>query len=169
MKKIFKGCAIIAVVAIFFVALLGYLTFRPRYKDASNHKPFSDIVQKRVSTKRAVILVDDESSLINDSYSYSLEDGTMYGLNSNLKTVLELPVGTQVYIDKAELHTGSVSGTTSAYLFGKFYDSKTNKEYSFQYNWGYYHSIYEDKPYWTFKKGFWQTASTDQKFYISKP
>ncbi|MFI8605965.1 hypothetical protein ACIGCP_15980 [Cellulophaga baltica] len=90
-------------------------------------------------------------------------------MNSDLEILAEIPIGAAVQIDKIELHTNRVSGTSSAYLLGKVYSKEKQESYSFQYTWGDYHLLYEDKPYWTFELAFWQDEPLTEKYFIDVP
>lgn len=167
MKKILLGCGLVLVLGFGILYLIFYKFSTPKYRDSSKDKPFSTIINKKLITKKTVLIIKHPENPISENYSYHLEDGNSYGMDSDLEIVAEIPIGTEVHIDKAELHKGRVSGTTSAYLFGKI-DSK-EKEYTFQYPWGDYHSLYEEKPYWTFKLAFWQDEALTEKYVIEIP
>jgi hypothetical protein len=169
MKKIAIGCGIFLVVGIGLVCLMFYILSLPKLKDSSDQKPFSEIVNKTLTTKKRTLILVHPGILKNENYTYHLEDGTSYGMDSDLEVIAEIPIGSKVTIDKVELHTGRVSGTTSAYLFGKVSPKGTQKEYTFEYTWGNYHSLYEDTPYWTFELAFWQDAPLTKKYFIAVP
>lgn len=169
MKKVVIGCGIALLVGVGFLALILYLSFRPKYKDVSDVSPFAEIVGKKITTKRKALIVAYPGEPVNKNYLNQLEDGTAFGFDSRLPTLVELPLGTEVVIDKVELHTGRVSGFTSAYLFGRVYSEEKQQEYAFQYSWGEHHVIYQDKPYWDFGLAFWQEEALEGKFYIDVP
>jgi len=169
MKKIVTGLGIFLVLGIGFMAFMFYLISRPKYRNVSKEKPFSEIVNKKLTTKKPTLILKHPNTVKDENYTYHLEDGTSFGMDSGLEVVTEIPLETEVIIDKMELHTGRVSGTTTAYVFGKVYDKKTQKDYTFQYTWGDYHFLYEDKPYWTFQSAFWQDEPLTEKYFIEVP
>jgi len=127
---------------------------------------YSEVVNKQLTTKKVILLIENPEIPIYEEYVYHLEDGNSYGMNPNLTIAAEIPIGTEVTIDKVELHTSGVSGTTSAYLFGKVYSEEKQQEYTFQYIWGDHHVLYENEPYWTFKLAFWQDEPLTEKYFI---
>ena len=142
-----------------------YLAFRPKFSEVSDKRPFSGFVGKKMTTKiPSAIAVNPESR--PKKYSFVLEDGTGYNVKA-LDVKAEIPVGTEFVINNAELHTGRVSGTTSAYLFGTII--LEDIRYEFEYTWGHYHSLQVDKPYWTFEQAFWQETELMEKFFIKVP
>ncbi|WP_405410470.1 hypothetical protein [Maribacter sp. Asnod1-A12] len=169
MKKIIIGCGILLVIGIGFVFLLFYIFSKPKFKDVTKQKPFAEISNKTLSTKKRTSILMYPGIPIKENYKYHLEDGSSFGMDSDLEEIVSIPIGAEVTIDNVELHTGRVSGTTTAYLFGKIYDKGTATEYPFQYSWGDYHSLYEDNPYWTFELAFWQELPLTQKYYIDLP
>lgn len=169
MRKVFIGIAIVAVVVIGFVVVIFYIAFRPKFKDVSDVPPFVEIVNTRLTTKRETLMLEYPAIPQDQNYAFHLEDGTAYGMDSDLPILARLPVGTEITIDKVEMHTGRVSGITSVYIFGKVYSQENQPEYTFQYTWGEYHFIYQEEPYWTFEKAFWQTEALEGKFYIEVP
>jgi len=169
MKSILIGCAIVVLVIVLLIVLSFYLISQPKFKNVSDVEPFKAIINRKLTSKKKTLILKYPGKPKDANYVFVLEDGTGFGMNSNLPTIVVLPIGTEVIFDTVELHTGRVSGTTSAYLFGKVYSSKTHQEYLFQYHWGHYHSLNEDKPYWTFEKAFWQDKSLDKKFHIDVP
>ncbi|WP_291966198.1 hypothetical protein [Maribacter sp.] len=168
MKKIAIGCGIFLVLVIGTVTLLFYILTRPKYRDVSKEKPFVEILSKPIITKRPTLILNEDLPRHED-YSYHLEDGNGFGMNSDLEIVAEIPTGTEVHIDKIEIHTNWVSGTSSVYLFGKVFNKEKQQNYPFQYTWGNYHLIYEDNPYWTFELAFWQDEPLTEKYYIDVP
>ncbi|GGG46795.1 hypothetical protein [Bizionia arctica] len=166
MRKIVIASGIFLIVCIGFIF---YFLFKPKYRNVSNEKPFSEIVNKKLITKKRALLLNPIDSSKDENYSYHLEDGTSYGMDSGLEIIAEIPIATEVIIDKVELHTGRVSGTTTAYLFGKVYSEDIQGCYNFQYTWGDYHVLYEDKPYWTFPLAFWQNQPLTEKYVIKVP
>lgn len=169
MKKILIGCGIIVVVVIGIIVLVFFLMSRPKFKDVSGEQPFVEIVNKTISTKRETLILKYPGIPVDENYVFHLEDDTSFGMNSDLPTIVELPIGTEIRIEKVELHTGRVSGTTTAYLFGKVYSDETKEEYLFQYSWGNYRSLQVDKPYWLFDQSFWQDEPLDGKYFIDVP
>ncbi|MFK7813070.1 MAG: hypothetical protein AB8B59_11285 [Maribacter sp.] len=169
MKKIIIGCGILFVLGAGFVFLMFYMISRPKFRDVSKEQPFSEIVKNKIRTKRKTLIVQYPGIPINENYVYHLEDGSSFGIDSDLEKLEEIAVDTEITIDKIELHTGRVSGTTSAYLFGKVYSEETQQEYAFQYSWGNYHSLQEDNPYWTFELAFWQDEPLAKKYFIEVP
>ena len=169
MKKIAIGCGIFLVLGIGALAFIFHLVFRPKYRDVSNEKPFLEIVNKKIVTKKPTLVLKYPGIPIKENYTFHLEDGNSFGINSDLEVLAEIPIGTEVSIDKVELHTGRVSGTTSAYLFGIVYSADKQETYAFQCTWGDYHVLYEDKPFWTFEQAFWQDEPLTEKYYIKVP
>lgn len=169
MKKVLIGCGIAAVLLIGFVVLVFYLAFRPKFKDVSNVAPFVEISGKTITTKKETLILKHPSVPTDENYIFYLEDGNSFGMNSDLPTIAAFPIGTEITIDKVELHTGRVSGTTSAYVFGKVYSEEKQQEYAFQYSWGDYRSLLEDKPYWIFEQAFWQDEALEGKYFIDVP
>lgn len=151
------------------MCLLFYVIFSPKYRDVSNEKPFSEIVNKKLVTKVDIQILANPDLPIDEQYIYHLEDGTSYGMNSELEILAEIPVGTEFTIDKVEMHTGTVSGSTTAYLFGQIFSEESEVNYKFVYNWGNHHFLYEDKPYWTFEQAFWQSEPLNRKYFIATP
>ncbi len=169
MKQFFLVLVGVVVLILVFAIFLFWMASRPKFKDVSNQKPFVEVVKKRIATKRKALIMKYPGNPIDEKYNMVLEDGTGFGLEADLPTYATLPIGTEVHIDKVELHTGRVSGTTTAYLFGRVYSEATAQEYLFQYSWGYYHSLQEDNPYWTFDTAFWQEEALEGKYYIEVP
>ncbi|WP_179354464.1 hypothetical protein [Winogradskyella vidalii] len=141
----------------------------PKFRDSSTERPFSTIINEKLLTKKKVLIIKNPNKPTSKNYIYHLEDGNSYGMDSELEVVDEIPIETEVIFDKAELHKGRVSGTTTAYLYGKIYSTENQKEYAFQYPWGNYHALYEDQPYWTFDLAFWQDETLTEKYYIEVP
>lgn len=168
MKKVAIGCGIFLVLVIGTVTLLFYILTRPKYRDVATEKPFSEILSQKIITKKPTLILNYDLPRYED-YSYHLEDGNGFGMESDLETIVEIPIGTEVEIDKIEIHTNRVSGTSSVYLFGNVYSQEKQESYSFQYTWGNYHLIYEDNPYWTFELAFWQDEPLTEKYFIDVP
>ncbi|WP_299321146.1 hypothetical protein [uncultured Maribacter sp.] len=168
MKKVAIGCGIFLVLVIGTVTLLFYILTRPKYRDVATEKPFSEILSQKIITKRPTLILNYDLPRYED-YSYHLEDGNGFVMESDLETIVEIPIGTEVEIDKIEIHTNRVSGTSSVYLFGNVYSQEKQESYSFQYTWGDYHLIYEDNPYWTFELAFWQDEPLTEKYFIDVP
>ncbi|MDO6471322.1 hypothetical protein [Maribacter sp. 1_MG-2023] len=168
MKKVAIGCGIFLVLVIGTVTLLFYILTRPKYRDVATEKPFSEILRQKIITKKPTLILNYDLPIYED-YSYHLEDGNGFGMESDLETIVEIPIGTEVEIDKIEIHTNRVSGTSSVYLFGNVYSQEKQESYSFQYTWGDYHLIYEDNPYWTFELAFWQDEPLTEKYFIDVP
>ncbi|MCH3884959.1 hypothetical protein [Tenacibaculum aquimarinum] len=169
MKKIVIGCGLFLVIGFCFMCLMFYTLTLPKYRDSSKDKPFSTIVNKKLITKKPVLIIINPDTFKDENYKFHLEDGSSYGMDTELEVITKLPIGTEVTIDKVELHTGRVSGSTSAYLFGKVYSEEMQKSYNFEYTWGNYHFLYEDKPYWTFKIAFWQDEPLTERYFIDIP
>ncbi|MDF4202092.1 hypothetical protein PXD56_03960 [Maribacter sp. SA7] len=168
MKKIAIGCGIFLVLVIGTVTLLFYILTRPKYRDVSKEKPFSEILNQKIITKRPTLILENDLPRYED-YGYHLEDGSGFGMESSLEVIAKIPTGTELQIDKIEIHTNRVSGTSSVYLFGNAYSKEKQENYGFQYTWGNYHTIYEDNPYWTFELAFWQDEPLTEKYYIDVP
>ena len=166
MKNILLACGIVLVSILVLICLMFFVLSLPKYRDGSADKPFSEIVNKKLTTKKKVLILLYPGIPKYETYAYHLEDGSSFGMDSGLEVIAEIPIGTEFIIDKVELHTGRVSGTTSPYLFGKIYSEEKKEEYAFQFTWGDHHSLYEDKPYWTFKLAFWQDQPLTQKYFI---
>ncbi|MDX8553522.1 hypothetical protein MK851_07780 [Tenacibaculum sp. 1B UA] len=169
MKKIILGCSILLILGFSLICLIFYTLTLPKYRNSSKDKPFSAVINKKLITKRLILIIKNPDIPASEKYTYHLEDGNGYGMDSGLEIAAKIPIGTEVMIDKAELHTGRVSGTTSSYLFGTIYSKKNQKEYAFEYSWGDYHTLYEDEPYWTFKLAFWQNKALTEKYFIKVP
>lgn len=169
MKKVLIGCSIAAILVVGFVVLVFYLAFRPKFKDVSDTPPFVSIVNKKITTKTKTLVAKHPGIPQDENYPFHLEDGTSYGMDSGLPTIVELPVGTEIIFDRVELHTGRVSGTTSAYLFGMVYSEEKQQEYAFQYSWGDYRSLLQDKPHWVFERAFWQDEALEGSYFIDVP
>ena len=168
MKKIAIGCGIFLVLVIGTVAILFYILTRPKYRDVSSEKPFTKIINQKLTTKRPTLILNYDIPKYKD-YSYHLEDGNSFGMESDLETVAKIPKGTEVIIDKIEIHSNWVSGSSTIYLFGNIYSEEKQRSYAFQYTWGDYHLLYEDNPYWTFELAFWQNEALTEKYYIELP
>ncbi|TDT46993.1 hypothetical protein CLV90_1060 [Maribacter spongiicola] len=168
MKKIAIGCGIFLVLVIGTVTLLFYILTKPKYRNVANEKPFSEILSQKIITKRPTLILNYDMPKYKD-YSYHLEDGNSFGMESDLQMIAEIPTGTEVEIDKIEIHTNWVSGSSTIYLFGNIYSEEKQENYSFQYTWGDYHLIYEDHPYWTFELAFWQDKPLTEKYFIDVP
>lgn len=168
MKKIAIGCGIFLVLVIGTVAILFYILTRPKYRDVSTEKPFTEIVNQKLTTKRPTLILNYDIPKYKD-YSYHLEDGNSFGMDSDLETIAEIPTGTEVVLDKIEIHSNWVSGSSTIYLFGNIYSEEKQRSYAFQYTWGDYHLLYEDNPYWTFNLAFWQNKALTEKYYIELP
>lgn len=169
MKQFFLILVGVVVLIFLFALFLFWAASRPNFKDVSDKSPFVEVVDKRLTTKRKTLVMKYPGNPIDEKYTLVLEDGSGFGMDADLETFATLPIGTEVRIDKVELHTGRVSGTTTAYLFGEVYSRETEQEYLFQYSWGYYHSLQEDKPYWTFDTAFWQEHALEGKYFIEVP
>ncbi len=169
MKKIVVGCSITFVLIVGIVITSFYLVFRTKKRDVSNEAPFEEITKQKITTKVKTQILKYPTPTVYEDYNYHLEDGTGFGMNSGLEIMAEIPVGTSITVDKVELHTGRVSGTTSAYLFGRVFIVDKQEEYFFQYSWGDYRSLYQDRPYWVFEKGFWQEEALEEKYFIELP
>ncbi|TPN82799.1 hypothetical protein [Aquimarina algicola] len=169
MKKILKGFGIVFGFGLLLIILMFYWLSKPKGKDVSQVKPFVDIINTKVTTKRPTLILLYPGQPIDKNYIYHLEDGNSFGMNSDLETIFKMPNGTEVIIDKVKLQTGRVSGTTSCYLLGKVTDKKTKQTYAFQYSWGNYYFLGEDKPYWKFEQAFWQDKPLTDKYYIKIP
>ncbi|MFD2589117.1 hypothetical protein ACFSQJ_19490 [Croceitalea marina] len=169
MKKIVVGCSIAFVLTVGIVITSFYLVFRTKKRDVSNEAPFEEITKQKITTKVKTQILKYPTPTVYEDYNYHLEDGTGFGMNSELKIIAEIPVGTSITVEKVELHTGRVSGTTSAYLFGSVFIVDKQEEYFFQYSWGDYRSLYQDRPYWVFEKGFWQEEALEEKYFIEVP
>lgn len=155
---------IILVISILLVFIL-YLYVRPKSLDVSHLSPFSDVVGKALTTKKRSIIATNPDNQRKRSKNV-LEDGTGYKM-ADLTKITDIPIGTSMKINSVELHYGRVSGTTSAYIFGTVYlDSGIS--YDFEKTWGYYNSLYEDKPYWVFEQSVWQDSILDGKYYLPK-
>ncbi|WP_396632139.1 hypothetical protein [Maribacter sp. R86514] len=168
MKKVAIGCGIFLVLVIGTVAILFYILTRPKYRDVSSEKPFTEIINQKLTTKKPTLILNYDMPKYED-YSYHLEDGNSFGMESDLKTVTKIPTGTEFSIDKIEIHSNWVSGSSTIYLFGNIYSEEKQKSYAFQYTWGDYHLLYEDNPYWTFNLAFWQNGALTEKYYIELP
>ncbi|WP_299780686.1 hypothetical protein [uncultured Formosa sp.] len=164
MKKTVLGLGIVLSIAFMY-----YFLYSPKYKEVSQEKPFSEILNKKLTTKRYAVILKHPEHSIHEQYNYHFEDGNSYGMDSGLEIIADIPIGTEVVLDKAELHTGRVSGTTTAYVFGTIYSKEKKKRYDFQYPWGDYHLLFEDTPFWTFKLAFWQDKPLTQKYFIKVP
>ncbi|MBP1840720.1 hypothetical protein [Formosa algae] len=169
MKKILIVSIILLVCGLSVMVIFFYTLSTPKYKDVSKEEPFVEIVNKKLTTKRHIQILKDPDTPIHADYSYHLEDGNTFGMDSGLEIIAEIPIGTEITIDKSELHTGRVSGTTTAYLFGTIHLENTQQTYAFQYSWGHYHTLYEDTPYWTFDLAFWQDTALANKYIIAVP
>ncbi|CDF79338.1 hypothetical protein BN863_16260 [Formosa agariphila KMM 3901] len=169
MKKILLGFVTLLLLGVGLVVLIFFVLSLPKTRDVSNEPPFSNIVQKDLITKKQLLIVNDESIKQDKDYTYHLEDGSSYGMDSGLEVVATFPVETAVTIDKVELYTNRVSGTTTPYLFGKIYSKELQAYYTFQYAWGDYHIIYEDTPYWSFPLAFWQDEPLSETYIIDVP
>ena len=169
MKKIALGCGGFLILSFSLVAFVFYYLSLPKYRDVSNEEPFSEIVNKTLITKKEVLILQHTDVKKDENYLFHLEDGNHYGMDSGLEVIAALPIGTAVTIDKVELHTNRVSGTTSAYLFGKAKSHDQKEEYTFQCNWGDHHVLYEDIPYWTFNTAFWQDKPLTKQYIIKAP
>jgi hypothetical protein len=99
MKKIAIGCGILFLVGMGFVVLMFYILSLPKYRDVSNEVPFNGFVKKDITTKRETLILKYPGNPTDENYIFHLEDGTGFGLNSDLETIVALPIGTKVTID----------------------------------------------------------------------
>ncbi len=161
----YRNYFVVAVLLCLGILLLN--SCLPKQSDVSSEKPFSDLIHRKLITKTPVVLAKNPASNPK-KYSYIIEDNTGYGIE-NIEKIADIPAGTEFKITSVQFHTGRVSGTTSAYIFGTVFIKEHKKEYSFEYTWGDYHAIYEDKPYWKFPLAFWQDVALEEKYFIKVP
>ncbi len=152
---------------LLFLSIISFNSCLPKYSDVSSEKPFSDLINRKLVTKTPVVLAKNPTSNPK-KYPNIIEDNTGYGIE-NVEKIAEIPIGTEFRITSVRFYTGRVSGTTSAYIFGKVYVKEHKKEYPFEYTWGDYYVIYEDKPYWKFPLAFWLDQALEEKYFIKVP
>lgn len=169
MRKVIIGCAIAGILGIGLFILYIYMVLTPKTKDVSDVAPFAELMNRPVKTVKRTIIFEHPITAPNENYPYVLEDGTIFGLQANLKKIVDLPVGTTVTFDLANFITGGVSGTTAAYLYGTVFSEEKQQTYPFVYYWGDYRSLYEDRPYWFFGETFWLEQPLEEKFFIEVP
>lgn len=122
-------------------------------------------MNKPLTVKTTCILAENPETNPK-KFPLIIEDNTNYRM-ADLNKEIDVPVGSTFTISSVELHTGSVSGTTSAYVFGEI--TLEEKTYQFEYVWGYYHSILNEEPYWTFDQAFWMENELEERFFIEVP
>ncbi|MGF1557668.1 MAG: hypothetical protein ACFCUL_01085 [Flavobacteriaceae bacterium] len=169
MKNSVWIATIIIVAVVGLVVLIFYLALRSKRLDVSMELPFAEVVNKKVTTKRKVLILKNYTPPVDEKFPFILEDGSSYGLGTTLEILAEFEAGSEVVIEKSILLTGGTSGVTTPYLFGRIYSEKNQKEYSFHYTWGNYHFLYQDNPFWTFPLAFWQDEAIEDKFYLDVP
>lgn len=150
---------IIVVAAILFVAAFLYSVL-PRNKNASNLAPFKGLVGKEFITLRPTILLKGEK------YEMAYVDFKLYDTIDKYSAIIEgtpskwtLPAGTKLYIEKAKLRYGAVSGFTTPFLLGIVKHPETGETVAFEYSWGeesISRSFDKIKERWKFSLAPWQ-------------
>lgn len=160
-KYIIIGIGILVIVVTVWL----YLIFRTVSNNVSGQEPFMEIIDKELTTTKKVVIAQNPAKAINGDYPNVLEDNTHYGIE-NVDIIKEIPIGTTFQIHSALLQKGSVSGTTTAYVFGSMV--LDNKKYHFTYPWGEKHAFYEESPYWTFPRAFWQEEELSDRYFFKE-
>lgn len=145
-----------------FVALM-YFSLRNKYFDVSDKAPFAALINSTPVTQKRSVIAASPEQIVNDKYPTVLEDGANYGVE-NLEIVKKIPLGTPLKIEQVQLRKGGVSGSTTCYIFGSV--SVDQKTYFFSYVWGSLHSLYQEKPFWTFPAAPWQQEDSKEKYYL---
>ncbi len=160
-----KNKRLIFIGVIVLIIIIGWLStvFSTVKMDVSEESPYTELIGDELTTKVKVVIAKNPEIPINEKYPNVLEDGTNYTIG-DLEIIEEIPIGSKFKIHAAEMRKGSVSGMTTAYIYGSI--KVHNKEYLFGYHWGNYEWLYEEKPYWTFPKAFWQDKPLPKKYFF---
>ena len=90
-------------------------------------------------------------------------------IDSELKEVYQISIGTNLTIHKAKIFTNGTSGFSHLYVLGSIYAEDLKKEVSFEYNYGEKkYSLYSnEEEYWSFDKAIWENEKIVGKFYFN--
>ncbi len=166
MKNILVIVASVIVFILGALALIFYLALRSKNLDVSNERPFSGVVNKKITTKRKIVILKNYVQPLDKNYPFILEDGSGYGFDTTLEVLAEFDAGTEIVLEKAVIHTGGTSGMSIPYVFGRVFSEKNQRGYNFNYTWGNYHFLNQDKPFFSFPLAFWQDDALEEKFYF---
>ena len=149
-----------------FIGML-YYVLRTKVNDVSSEKPFNLILNHKLTTKRVAYLVKNRVHEVHENQYLLLENKDE--IDSDLKEVYEIPIGTSLTIQKAKIFTNGTSGFSYLYVLGNIYVADLKKEVPFEYNYGEKkYSLYGDEEeYWSFDKAIWENEKIDGKFYFN--
>lgn len=135
-----------------------YIVLRDEKRDVSNLEPFVEFVE--LFTRKRCVLAKNPGLPVKDTHPYIMEDGSGWRIE-DIDILQEIPLDAEFTISSVELHKGSVSGTTTCYLFGSI--MLDGESFSFCLSWGR-QTYFNGK--WTFPQSFWQVKEYDQEFEL---
>lgn len=165
-NTLFLLIKIAAVGILIFIAML-YYALRTKVNDISSEKPFNSILNQKLTTKRIAYLVKNRSPEVYENQYLLLENKD--DIDSELKEVYQISIGTNLTIHKAKIFTNGTSGFSHLYVLGSIYAEDLKKEVSFEYNYGEKkYSLYSnEEEYWSFDKAIWENEKIVGKFYFN--
>lgn len=152
----------VLVLLVLFTSLL-YLVVRTNKKNVSQEPPFAELVGKTVLLKRPVWLIRNRQAEVHVNPYVLTEPNVPFSDEAAL--VQTLPVGTQLRIDRVLLLKNGVSGRQTALVVGTW-SNAARQLFPFEYEWGTYHFLNEEYPYWTFPAAPWQTEPDTHRYSL---
>lgn len=156
-------CLLVYIVCLYFV-LKSSLT------DISDQEPFKAVVGMRVKTVVPVLVIrpDPAAYLKNDLV---LVEKSADQVVPPETIVAELPLNSEVFIQRAWLLKNGTSGFSTLFLSGEVqHEALGPKPVAFDYSWGKGESDIWNKPdVYSFPKSFWQSTELIPNQYKIKP